>query len=104
VSETGALLVRQTERIAALESEIAALRAEVEGMREDAERFLFVFCKPRAIEGVFDATFDDLTQEPAASFRSINLTPIGREWDSKSDSMSRLRAAIDAARKESSNG
>lgn len=68
-----------------------------DALRKDAELFRFVFSKPRKIDGVFDATFDEKTQKPAASFRSIDLTPIGREWDSDSDSLDRLRAAIATA-------
>lgn len=86
-SATAAIL----ERAEAAERELAACR-------DDAELFRFVFSKPRKIDGVFDATFDEKTQQPSASFRSIDLTPIGREWDSDSDSLNRLRAAIIAAK------
>ena len=84
--------------ITALADYLLAHQDEIVRALEDADRLWVVFGRPRHIQGTFDATHDNATNAPAASFRSLQLPAEGREWDSSCDYKTAIRAAIDAAR------
>lgn len=81
----------------ALERSIIDLPAEIELFRADRNRLQWLCSKTEEICFVYDPTFDETTQRPAASFRYLRTIRNRREWDTASKSEERIYAAIDDA-------
>lgn len=77
-------------------AELAAAKETIAGLERDARRYRWLRDNVHKMYVKFDATYDDNTKKPAASFVYFDFSH-NREWDTKSDSKKRIDAAIDAA-------